>query len=215
MIMIKQLSMGIFVAALVSSGALAQSYNVGETVSAANSPTYVYPETTSSGSANPWIGNDAYGNHGHVLAAAQPGGPNTGWLYQVAFDDNLTGWVYESDVSAVDARAPKVTFSATDIVSPATSATLSWTASAATCASAAGYPSFSTSTNPATVSPSQGTGITCTLSGHSTTRYAAVNMNITPTYPTWSRSLRSPSTRPAPPTRARLARAMAGLKPAR
>ena len=79
-----------------------------------------------------------------------------------------------------------------DIVSPATSTTLSWTAtSGSTCASTTGYPSFSTLSNPATVSPSQGTlyGITCTLSGHSTTRYAAVNINPTPTYGSWARSL--------------------------
>ena len=71
--MIKQLSMGILVAALISSGAWAQSYSVGETISAANSPTYVYPDD--SGSANPVIGNDAYGNQGHVLAQRSPAAP--------------------------------------------------------------------------------------------------------------------------------------------
>ena len=175
----------------MSSGALAQSYNVGRTVSAANSPTNVYPDVT--GSSNPVIGTEAYGNQGQVLAAAQPGGPGTDWIYDIAFDDDLTGWVYQGAISAVDSRAPKVTFSTGgDIISPATSTTLSWTAtSGSTCASTTGYPSFSTLSNPATVSPSQGTlyGITCTLSGHSTTRYAAVNINPTPTYGSWARSL--------------------------
>jgi hypothetical protein len=108
-VIIKQLSIGILVGALVSSGARAQSYSVGQTVSAANSPTNVYPDDT--GSSNPLIGTDAYGNQGHVLAAARPGGPGTGWIYDIAFDDDLTGWVYQGAISAVDARAPKVTLS--------------------------------------------------------------------------------------------------------
>ena len=53
--------------------ALAQSYSVGQTVSAANNPTYVYPND--SGSANPWIGNDAYGNRATSLRQRSPAAP--------------------------------------------------------------------------------------------------------------------------------------------
>ncbi len=74
----------------------APTLTVGETV-AATRKIYVYPTPSPSAST---IGSEAPGNQGVVI-----GGPtsdsHTWW--EVAFNNNLTGWTYQSDLGAVPA----------------------------------------------------------------------------------------------------------------
>jgi hypothetical protein len=146
----------------------------------------VYPTATpTSGAA--LIGEEAQGNQGTVI-----GGPtSSGYTWwQVAFDDDLTGWMYQSGLAAVSSTAPTLVFGAKPAsVASGASSTLSWTSTNATACKGVGFTSSGVSGS-ASVSPAVSTtyGITCTGSGGSTTQSAAVVVNPLPTF-SWSQSL--------------------------
>ena len=151
----------------------APTLTVGETV-AATGTIYVY-STPMPGT--PTIGSEAPGNQGMVIAG--PASNAYTW-WEVAFNDGLTGWVYQSGVAAVP---PTVTFTASPTSVPSgQSSTLTWTSTAATACSGTGN-GFSPSgtSGSASVSPTAATtyDITCTGAGGSASQ--SVTVVVTPT----------------------------------
>ncbi len=162
---------------------------VGMTVAAAGttanpSTTYVYSTPTPNISA---IGSEASGNQGVVI-----GGPasNSSTWWQVAFNDNLTGWVYQGGVAPVSPNAPTLSFSASpDFIAPGASSTLSWSSTNATSCRGAGFsPSGVSGSLAASPTVSTTYSITCTGSGESTRRTTPVIVNPAPNF-TWNQSL--------------------------
>jgi hypothetical protein len=156
---------------------------IGMTVQAEGT---IYPLSTPSQGA-PLIGSEAPGNQGVVI-----GGPvsNSYTFWQVAFDDNLTGWVYRSGIESASPGAPTLTFSAKpQSVASGGSSTLSWSSTNATSCNGAGF-SPSGASGSASVSPKVSTtySITCTGSGGSTTRTTPVIVNPAPAF-SWTKSL--------------------------
>ena len=103
--------------------------------------------------------------------------------WEVAFNNGLTGWIYQSGVAAVSPTAPPVSFSANPAsVPPGVSSTLSWSSTNATSCSGAGF-SPSGVSGSLSVLPTATTvySITCTGSGGSTTQSAEVVVNPYPT----------------------------------
>ena len=159
---------------------------VGMTVAAVatSGTTLVYSTPTPN---MPVIGGEASGNEGMVI-----GGPvsNSATWWQVAFDDDLTGWVSQGGLAAASPNAPTLTFSANPpSVAPGASSTLSWTSTNATSCSGTGF-SPSGASGSRLVSPTVSTtySITCTGSGGSTAESAAVIVNPPPRF-TWKQSL--------------------------
>ena len=178
-----------FCAAALSAGvahpAQAQTPNlaVGETVAAVGK---AYAFSAASPSA-PAIGDEAPGNRG-VVIAGPANNPYTQW--QVAFSDDLTGWVYQGSLTAATPGAPILVFSANPAyVALGGSATLTWSSTDATSCSAVGF-SPSGVSGSSSVSPAQSTTyrITCTGSGGSTTRSFPVIVNPAPVF-SWTQSL--------------------------
>ena len=110
--------------------------------------------------------------------------------WQVAFNDDLTGWTYQSGLAAASPTAPTLSFSANPVgIAPGASSTLSWSSTNATSCSGTGF-SPSGVSGSVSVSPTVSTtySITCTGSGGSTTRSAAVIVNPAPSF-SWNQSL--------------------------
>jgi hypothetical protein len=156
---------------------------IGMTVAATRA---IYPSPNPTPSA-PVIGSEAEGNQGVVI-----GGPisNSATYWQVAFDDDLTGWVVQSGVAAASPNAPTLIFNASPgAIAAGASSTLSWSSTNATSCSGVGSspsgPSGSLSVSP-TVSTTY--SITCTGSGGSTTASTAVIVNPAPGF-SWNQSL--------------------------
>jgi hypothetical protein len=146
----------------------------------------IYPSATPTLGALA-IGSEAPGNQGTVI-----GGPTSNgytW-WQVAFDDDLTGWIYQSNVAAVSPTAPTLTFGANPAsIASGASSTLSWSSTNATACSGTGFSPRGVSGS-VSVSPTASAtySITCTGSGGSTTQSAAVVVN--PLLPfSWNQSL--------------------------
>ena len=149
---------------------------IGATVAAAGT---VYPYPTPSWSASA-IGAEASGSQGVVIGGPVGAGAATFW--EVAFNDNLTGWAYQGSLALASPTAPTLSFSASPAyITPGASSTLSWSSTNATSCSGVGFspsnPSGSLSVSP-TVSTTY--SITCAGSGGSTTRSAAVVVNPAP-----------------------------------
>ena len=71
------------------------TFAIGQTVAGANNPIYLYAHSTMTA---PVIGSEGLGNPGVVVGGPVPvTGGGTAW--QVAFDDNLTGWLYRASSS--------------------------------------------------------------------------------------------------------------------
>jgi hypothetical protein len=156
---------------------------IGMTVRAANS---IYLSSTPSQDA-PLIGSEASGSQGEVI-----GGPvsNSFTYWQVAFDDNLTGWIYQDGIAAASPGAPTLTFSAKpQSIASGGSSTLSWSSTNATSCRGTGF-SPSSASGSLSVSPTKSTtySITCTGSGGSTTRTTPVLVNSPPAF-SWRQSL--------------------------
>jgi hypothetical protein len=146
--------------------------------------TYVY--STPSKSA-PLIGEEAQGNQGTVV-----GGPasNEQTWFQVVFDDDLTGWTYQTGLAAVSPTAPTIVIGASPgSIASVASSTLSWSSTSATSCSGTGFSPAGVSGS-VSVSPTVSTTytITCTGSGGSTTQSATVIVNPAPTF-SWTQSL--------------------------
>jgi hypothetical protein len=159
---------------------------IGETVAAAGASgtTWVYSTPTPNISA---IGSEASGNQGVII-----GGPvtNSYTYWQVAFDDDLTGWAVQGALAPASPNAPELTFSANPAsVAPGASSTLTWSSANATNCSGTGF-SPSGASGSALVSPTASTtySITCTGSGGSTAQAAAVTVKPAPSF-TWTQSL--------------------------
>jgi hypothetical protein len=161
----------------------AQQLTIGMTV-AATETVYAHPTPSTKISQ---IGAEAQGNQGTII-----GGPVSGkniW-WQVAFDDDLTGWVVQSGLAAVSPTAPTLWLSASPLsVASGASSTLSWSSTQATACSGTGFSPTGVSGS-VSVSPAASTTytITCTGSGGSTTQSAAVVVNPFPSI-SWSQSL--------------------------
>jgi hypothetical protein len=115
----------------------AAQLTLGMTVAAAatSGTTSVYSTPTPNISA---IGFEASGNQGVVIGGPVSAGAATWW--QVAFDDDLTGWTTQSVLAAVSPTAPTLTFSANPpSVAPGASSTLTWTSTNATSCSGTGF----------------------------------------------------------------------------
>jgi hypothetical protein len=150
---------------------------------------YVYAAPSTGPGA---IGSEASGNQGLVI-----GGPATNGFtwWEVAFNDNLTGWTYQGNLALAPPTAPTLSLSANPpSVATGASSTLSWSSTNATSCSGTGA-GFSPSgvSGQASVSPPYATtySITCSGTGGSTTRTAAVIVNPAPSF-TWSQSLPVP-----------------------
>ena len=176
-------------AAALSAGvahpAQAQTPNlaVGETVAAVGM-TYAFSAASPSA---PAIGDEAPGNRG-VVIAGPANNPYTQW--QVAFSDDLTGWVYQGSLTAATPGAPILVFSANPTyIALGGSATLTWSSTDATSCSGVGF-SPSGVSGSSSVSPAQSTTyrITCRGSGGSTTRSFPVIVNPAPVF-SWTQSL--------------------------
>ena len=166
----------------------AAQLTIGMTVAAAGTSapgtTCVYSTPTPNISA---IGSEASGNQGVVI-----GGPvsNSSTWWQVAFDDDLTGWATQGGLAPATPTAPTLTFSANPpSVAPGASSTLTWTSTNATSCSGTGF-SPSGASGSSLVSPTVSTtySITCTGSGGSTAQSASVVVNPVPQF-TWNQSL--------------------------
>ena len=156
---------------------------IGMTVAATGT---AYASSTPTPSA-PVIGSEALGNQGVVI-----GGPasNSYTWWQVSFNDNLTGWVYQGNLAGVSPTAPTLLLSANPpYIAPGGSSTLTWSSTNATSCSGVGFSPLGVSGS-ASVSPSVSTtySIACTGSGGSTTRSWPVIVSPAPTF-SWNQSL--------------------------
>ena len=152
--------------------------------------TYVWSTPSTSTSA---IGVEALGNQGVVIGGPVSANRLTWW--QVAFDDDLTGWAFQSGptyqrprgriANGADALVQRESSS----VAPGASSTLTWSSTNATSCSGVGF-SPSGASGSSSVSPTVSTtySITCTGSGGSTTRSAPVIVNPAPNF-SWKQSL--------------------------
>jgi hypothetical protein len=146
----------------------------------------IYPTPTPTQGAA-LIGSEAAGNQGTVI-----GGPvSNGYTWwQVAFDDNLTGWIAQGNVAAVSPTAPTLIIGPNPgSIASGASSTLSWSSTNATGCSGTGFLPTGVSGS-VSVSPTVSTTytITCTGSGGSTTQSAAVVVNPVPNF-SWKQSL--------------------------
>ncbi len=161
----------------------APTLTIGMTVAATGT---AYASSTPTPSA-PVIGAEALGNQGVVIGGPASNG-YTWW--QVSFNDNLTGWVYQGNLAPASPTAPTLTFSANPTyIAPGASSTLSWSSTNATACTGTGF-SPSGVSGSSTVSPTVSTtySITCIGSGGSTTRSFPVVVNPVPTL-SWKQSL--------------------------
>src|SRR5208283_814613 len=99
------------------------TFAVGETVDAANPTTYAYAGPSSAPGP---IGPEAQGNSGVIVGGPVSGGTATWW--QVAWDDDLIGWVTQGAITDPTPAAPIVRFSANPAVvaTGGASSTLTW-----------------------------------------------------------------------------------------
>jgi hypothetical protein len=165
---------------------------IGMTVKATGSLSLYVWSTPSSGTSA--IGVEALGNQGVVIDGPVSANFLTWW--KVAFNNDLTGWTfqsgptYPSGLAAVSPMAPTLSFSADPVgVALGASSTLSWSSTKATSCSGVGF-SPSGVSGSRSVSPTVSTTykITCTGNGGSTTRTTPVIVNPAPDF-TWNRSL--------------------------
>ena len=128
------------------------------------------------------IGGEAQGNQGAVIGGPRSANSMTWW--KVAFDDDLTGWTFQSGLAAASPTAPIVSLGANPPrIAPGASSTLSWSSTNATACKGTGF-SPSGVSGSVSVSPTVSTNytITCRGSGGSTTRSAAVVVSPSPTF---------------------------------
>ena len=162
---------------------------IGMTV-VATGKVYAYSTPSNSTSA---IGSEALGKRGTVIDG--PASANSLTWWKVSFNDDLIGWTRQSGptyigLAAASPTAPTLSFSAHPRgIAPGASSTLSWLSTNATSCSGVGF-SPSRASGSLLVSPTVSTtySITCTGSGGSTTRSAAVIVNPAPGF-TWNQSL--------------------------
>ena len=134
------------------------------------------------------IGFEMSGNQGVVIGG--PVNADGAVWWQVAFNDNLTGWTDQDGLAEASVGAPILPFSASPAgVAYGSSATLTWSSTNATSCSGTGF-SPSGISGSQSVSPSDTTTyvITCTGSGGVTVRSATVAVNPLGAF-SWSRSL--------------------------
>ena len=134
------------------------------------------------------IGSEAPGNQGVVIGG--PVGAGTSTFWEVAFNDNLTGWVYQGSLALAAPTAPTLSFSASPgAIALGASSTLSWSSTNATSCSGTGF-SPSGASGSLSVSPKATTtySVTCTGPGGSTTRTLSLVVNPVPQF-TWNQSL--------------------------
>jgi hypothetical protein len=146
----------------------------------------IYPSPTPTPGAAT-IGSEAQGNQGTVIGGPASNG-YTWW--QVAFDDDLTGWIVQTNLAAVSPTAPTLMVGANPpSIASGASAALSWSSTKATTCSGTGFSPRGVSGS-VSVSPTVTTtySITCTGSGGSTTQSAAVVVNPLPGF-SWKQSL--------------------------
>jgi hypothetical protein len=147
----------------------------------------LYVSSTPS-SGTPSIGVEAQGSLGTVIDGPESADSTTWW--KVSFDDDLTGWAYQSGLEAASPTAPTLSFSTNPVgIAPGASSTLSWSSSNATACKGVGF-TASGASGSVSVSPSVSTTyrITCTGSGGSTTRTTPVVVSPLPTL-SWTQSL--------------------------
>ena len=146
---------------------------------ASTGTTYVYSTPSTS---PPAIGVEAQGNQGTVIGGPESADSMTWW--QVSFNDDLTGWTYQSGLAAVSPTAPTLMIGASPwSIASGASSTLSWSSTNATSCSGTGFSPAGVSGS-VSVSPTVSTtySITCTGSGGSTTQSAAVVVNPLPNF---------------------------------
>ena len=140
------------------------------------------------------IGVEAQGNQGLVIGGPVSANELTWW--QVAFDDDLTGWTFQSGPSysnglaPASPAAPTLLFDANPVaIAPGESSTLSWSSTKATSCSGTGF-SPSGMSGSVSVSPTVDTmyRVTCTGSGGSTTRSFPVVLKPLRRF-SWTKSL--------------------------
>ena len=140
----------------------------------------LYVSSTPS-SGTPSIGVEAQGSQGTIIGGPESANSTTWW--KVSFDDDLTGWAYQSGLEAASPTAPTLSFSTYPVgIAPGASSTLSWSSSNATACKGVGFTASRTS-GFVSVSPSVSITyrITCTGSGGSTTRTMPVVVSPLPT----------------------------------
>jgi len=134
------------------------------------------------------IGSEAYGSQGEVIGGPASADSSTWW--KVSFNDDLTGWTHQSALAPASPNAPILTFRAKPAsIAPGASSTLSWSSTNATACSGTGFSPTGVSGS-VLLSPTVSAtySITCTGSGGSTTRTAAVIVNPFPRI-SWTQSL--------------------------
>jgi hypothetical protein len=162
----------------------APAFAIGMTV-ATTGAFYVWP-TPSTGISS--TGEEAQANQGTVIGGPVSAQSMTWW--QVSFNDDNTGWMYQSTLAAVSPTAPLIIFGANPpSVASGASSTLSWSSTNATGCSGTGFSPTGVSGS-VSVSPTVSTtySVTCIGSGGSTTQSAAVVVNPAPAF-SWSQSL--------------------------
>ena len=133
------------------------------------------------------IGVEAQGNQGTIIGGPESADSMTWW--QVFFNDDLTGWSYQSGLEAASSTAPRLSFSANPAsVAPGGSSTLSWSSNGLACTGSGFLPLVASGS--ASVSPSVTTtySIACTNGFGSTTRSTSLNVKPFPSM-SWSQSL--------------------------
>jgi hypothetical protein len=162
---------------------------VNQTVQATAKPSYGY--ATSAMNA-PTIGSELNGQ-GVVIGGPVSVPQNGGTAWEVAFNDNLTAWFYQTNLSAVNAQAPIITFSASpSTIASGGASTLSWSAVNATSCTGNGFGTGASSpasghtsiTTPFSMTYS----ITCTGAGGSSTQSTQVLVTPMPLISSWSNS---------------------------
>ena len=178
------MALALLVCSIASPVTSAPQFTIGETVT----PTgliYLRSAPLSSAAA---IGSEPLGARGVVINGPTVSGITT--YFQVAFSDNLTGWIYQGVIAAASPSAPILSFGA----SPASfgagaSTTLFWSSTNATSCAGTGFsPSGVVGSVAVTPTVSTTFSITCTGSGGSTTRTASVVVNPFPAV-SWKQSL--------------------------
>jgi hypothetical protein len=178
------IALALLVCSIASPVNSAPQFTIGETVT----PTGLIWLRSAPLSSAPAIGSEPLGAQGVVINGPTTSGITT--YFQVAFSDNLTGWIYQGVIAAASPSAPTLSFAASSAyVAAGASTTLSWSSTNATSCTGVGF-SPSVTSGSVSVTPSLSTiySITCTGSGGSSTRTASVVVNPFPAV-SWKKSL--------------------------
>ena len=164
---------------------------LNQTVQATANPSYAF---ATSAMSTPTIGSEALNGQGVVIGGPVSVPQNGGTAWEVAFNDKLTAWFYQTNLSAVNAQAPIITFSASpSTIASGGSSTLSWSAVNATSCTGNGFSTGASSLasgNTSITTPFSMTySITCTGAGGSSTQSTQVLVTPMPSISSWSNSL--------------------------